>query len=221
MQEAVTGDMKVSEIFFSIQGEGVEIGLPTVFLRLFACDLRCSWCDSMYAVEGRDFKEMTLSDVKRELERFGCKRVCITGGEPLIQKKELEVLVRDLLGEGYSIVLETGGHKEPPPVFWHESCIISMDCKCPSSGMEKKMRFDLFERLRPKDQLKFVIKDEVDYAYAKEVLNRYSIKANIVFQPVYGTSLRWLAEKVINDKLVGIRVLPQLHKVIWGDVRGV
>ncbi len=83
------------------------------------------------------------------------------------------------------------------------------------------MRFDLFERLRSKDQLKFVIKDEVDYAYAKEVLNRYSIKANIVFQPVYGTSLRWLAEKVINDGLVGVRVLPQLHKVIWGDVRGV
>jgi len=213
--------MKISEIFFSIQGEGVEIGLPTVFVRLFACDLRCTWCDSMYAVEGRDFKDMTIDDVKRDIEKFKCRRVCITGGEPLIQRKELEVLARDLVSEGYSIVLETSGHRDPPAIFWTESCLISMDCKCPSSKMEKRMDFPLFEKLRPRDQLKFVIQDEADYEYAKGILERYQIKTNIVFQPVYGTSLKWLTERVLEDGLERVRVLPQLHKITWGEIRGV
>ena len=213
--------MKISEIFFSVQGEGVEIGLPTVFVRLFVCDLRCAWCDSMYAVEGTDFKEMTIEEVEREIHKFQCKRVCLTGGEPLIQRKEVEILTKDLVREGYEIVLETSGHKMPPPIFWTENCLISMDCKCPSSRMEKRMDFSLFPKLRPKDQLKFVIADEVDYGYAKEILNKYDIKANIIFQPVYGTSLKWLTERVLEDRLGRVRILPQLHKVIWGDVRGV
>ena len=216
-----TTEMKISEIFFSIQGEGVEIGLPTIFVRLFACDLRCTWCDSMYAVEGRDFKDMTIDEVKGEIEKFECKRVCITGGEPLIQRKEVEALAKDLVGDGYSIVLETSGHKAPPPVFWTESCRISMDCKCPSSEMEEKMDFSLFEKLRPQDQLKFVIQDEADYEYAKEILGRYQINANIIFQPVYGTNLKWLTERVLEDGLEKVRVLPQLHKIIWGEIRGV
>jgi 7-carboxy-7-deazaguanine synthase len=213
--------MKISEIFLSVQGEGVEIGLPTVFVRLFACDLRCSWCDSMYAVEGTDFKEITIEEVKAELEKFKCKRVCFTGGEPLIQRKELEILAKDLINDGYEMILETSGHKDPPPVFWIDKCLISMDCKCPSSGMEKNMDFELFEKLRYKDQLKFVIRDEVDYIYAKEILGKYRIRANIIFQPVYGTSLKWLTEKVLEGRLERVRVLPQLHKIIWSDIRGV
>lgn len=213
--------MKISEVFLSVQGEGVEIGLPTVFLRLFACDLRCTWCDSMYAVEGRDFKDMTIDDVKRAIEKFGCKRVCITGGEPLIQRNEVEALAERLVNEGYMIVLETSGHKDPPPVFWTENCLISMDCKCPGSGMHEKMDFSLFEKLRPSDQLKFVIQDDVDYEYTKGILNKYQIKTNIIFQPVYGTSLKWLTERVLEDKLENVRVLPQLHKIIWGEIRGV
>jgi len=212
--------MKISEIFYSIQGEGIEIGIPTVFVRLFACDLRCTWCDSMYAVEGSDFKEMSLAEVKSEISKFHCKRICITGGEPLIQRKELEKLANDLVGNGFKILLETSGHKEPPPVFWTENCVISMDCKCPSSEMEEKMDFKLFEKLRSQDQLKFVIKDDGDYDYAKEILKTYQIKANIIFQPVYGTNLKWLAERTMEDKLVGVRILPQLHKFIWGDKRG-
>lgn len=213
--------MKITEIFFSIQGEGIEIGLPTVFVRLFACDLRCSWCDSMYAVEGRDFKHMTIDEVKRAIEKFKCKRVCMTGGEPLIQRKELEILAKDLLDEGYAIVLETSGHKDPPPIFWTDNCLISMDCKCPSSKMEEKMDFSLFEKLRAKDQLKFVIQDEVDYKYAKEILKKYRIRANIIFQPVYGNSLKWITEKILEDGLEKVRVLPQLHKIIWGEIKGV
>jgi 7-carboxy-7-deazaguanine synthase len=213
--------MKISEIFYSIQGEGVEIGLPTVFIRLFACDLRCTWCDSMYAVEGRDFKEMSIQDVRDIIETYECKRICITGGEPLLQRKELEELANDLVKDEYKILLETSGHKNPPPIFWTDNCIISMDCKCPSSKMEDKMDFTLFGKLRRKDQLKFVIQDLVDYEYAKSILKSYKIEASIIFQSVHGTNLKWLAEKVIEDKLEDVRILPQLHKIIWGEKRGV
>lgn len=213
--------MKISEIFFSIQGEGTEIGLPTVFVRLFACDLRCSWCDTMYAVEGRDFRDMSIGEVMDEIRGFGCKDVCITGGEPLIQMKEAELLGKRLLDEGFRIVLETSGHKMPPSVFWSEGCMISMDCKCPGSGMHDRMDFGLFEKLRAGDQLKFVIRDEVDYGYAKEVLSKYRVKASVIFQPVDGAALDWLAERVLDEKLGRIRVLPQLHKIIWGNRRGV
>jgi 7-carboxy-7-deazaguanine synthase len=175
----------------------------------------------MYAVEGRDFKDMTTDEVKGEIGQFKCKRVCITGGEPLIQRKELEVLAQDLVSECYTIVLETSGHKDPPPIFWTENCLISMDCKCPGSGMHEKMDFSLFEKLRSKDQLKFVIQAEVDYEHAKEILNKYQISASIIFQPVYGTNLKWLTERVLEDRLEKVRVLPQLHKIIWGEIRGV
>lgn len=213
--------MKISEIFFSLQGEGLEIGLPTVFVRLFACDLRCRWCDTMYAVEGRDFKDRSVNQVINEIEAHKCKRVCITGGEPLIQMKEVEELATLLLNKGHTILLETSGHKMPPPVLWTENTVISMDCKCPSSSMHNKMDFTLFPKLRAKDQLKFVIEDDTDYEYAISVLSRYNIKANIIFQPTYGSELGWITERVIDDKLENIRVLPQLHKIIWGDKRGV
>ena len=213
--------MKISEIFFSLQGEGLEIGLPTVFVRLFACDLRCTWCDTMYAVEGRDFKDYTVLEVVNEIEKHDCKRVCITGGEPLLQIKDVEELAFDLIDKDHTILLETSGHKMPPPILWTENSTISMDCKCPSSSMQDRMDFDLFTRLRPKDQLKFVIQDDIDYEYAIGILNSYNIKANIIFQPAYGSKLGWIAEKVISDKLEDIRILPQLHKIIWGDKRGV
>jgi 7-carboxy-7-deazaguanine synthase len=213
--------MKISEIFYSIQGEGVEVGLPTVFVRLFACDLRCEWCDSMYAVEGRDFEEMSIEDVRNIIETYECKRICITGGEPLLHGTELEELANDLVSDEYKILLETSGHRDPSPIFWTDNCVISMDCKCPSSKMEDRMEFRLFEKLRPKDQLKFVIKDRADYEYAKSILKSLKIEASIIFQPVHGTNLKWLAEKIIEDKLEDIRILPQLHKIIWGETRGV
>lgn len=213
--------MKISEIFFSIQGEGIEIGMPTVFVRLFACDLRCSWCDTMYAVVGHDYKELNVNEVLEKVAKWDCKRVCITGGEPLIQRKEAEALAEELAGRGYSILLETSGHKMPPPVFWTESSVVSMDCKCPGSGMQDRMDFTLFTKLRPRDQLKFVIQDEADYDYAVGVISKYDIKANIIFQPAGGLETGWIAEKIMQDCLGGVRVLPQLHKLLWGDKRGV
>ncbi len=213
--------MKISEIFYSIQGEGIQMGLPTVFVRLFSCDLRCSWCDTMYAVEGRDLKDMSVTEVENDISLYACKRVCLTGGEPLIQKDELVLLAQNLLDKDYSLVLETSGHKTPPSVFWTERCLISMDCKCPSSNMQDKMDFELFLKLRPTDQLKFVIKDQADYEYARGVLERHAIKTNIVFQTVDSQNPGWLADNIIQDGLQGVRLLPQFHKIMWGAVRGV
>lgn len=213
--------MRVSEIFFSVQGEGIQIGLPTTFLRLFGCDLRCKWCDTMYAVEGTEFNTLDIDNIIDKISNLECKRVCITGGEPLLQEKELIELTRILLDQDFTLVLETSGHRAPPEIFWDDSCLISMDCKCPSSGMQDRMDFSLFEKLRGSDQLKFVITDDRDYQYAKQVLNNNQISSNIIFQPVYNSNTNWLYDKVLEERLDNARVLPQLHKLIWGEKRGV
>ncbi len=213
--------MRVSEIFFSVQGEGIQIGLPTIFLRLFGCDLRCNWCDTMYAVEGTEFKILDIDQIIENINNFKCKRVCITGGEPLLQEKELIKLTTILLDKDFTLVLETSGHRSPPEIFWDEKCLISMDCKCPSSAMHDRMDFSLFEKLRASDQLKFVISDVEDYQYAKNILKENNISANIIFQPVYNSDTNWLYDKVLKERLENVRVLPQLHKLIWGEKRGV
>ena len=213
--------MKVSEIFFSIQGEGVHIGLPTVFLRLFACDLRCSWCDTMYAVEGTDFREMETGEVLSRVIEYGCSRVCITGGEPLIQREEVEEIAEFLLERDFVVVLETSGNKKPPQIFSHPNSVVSMDCKCPGSGMDSKMDFSLYDALGEKDQLKFVIADDTDYESAMGVIAEHRIRASIIFQPVYGTKADWIAERILRDRVEDVRVLPQLHKIFWGEKRGV
>ncbi len=213
--------MKISEIFFSIQGEGIHIGLPTVFLRLFGCDLRCVWCDTMYAVEGTDFEEMETAQTLKRLLRYNCPRVCITGGEPLVQLTAVEEITDLLLTRGFEVVLETSGNRKPPEIFSHPNSIVSMDCKCPGSGMHKKIDLSFFEFLEEKDQLKFVIADQKDYEYAKQVLSERAVEASIIFQPVYGTTADWIAENVLRDGLKNIRVLPQLHKIFWGEGKGV
>lgn len=212
--------MRISEIFYSIQGEGVGIGAPTVFVRLYGCDLRCSWCDTMYAVEGGDFTVMSTDDVFAKIEGYGCNKVCITGGEPLLQAHDAVVLTQKLLDGGYTITLETSGHIAPPDIFSHPFCVVSMDCKCPSSGMVEKMNYDLYKSLGTKDQLKFVIADEDDYSYATAVIKTHDTKAAIIFQPVEGMEIEWLAERTLRDKIRNVRMLPQLHKIIWGNRRG-
>lgn len=214
--------MRISEIFLSIQGEGVGIGAPTVFVRLYGCDLRCAWCDTMYAVEGGEFATMSLDEVKAEIGgKLGCKRVCVTGGEPLLQEDEVSALTGWLLDNGYNVMLETSGHRAPPEIFSDPRCVVSLDCKCPGSGMDGRMDFSLITGLGAKDQLKFVIADEADYLYARGVLESCPTEAGVVFQPVYGKGLRWLAERVLSDGLGSVRVLPQLHKIMWGDRKGV
>lgn len=209
--------MIVNEIFFSLQGEGKDIGRPAVFIRLTGCNLRCRWCDTTYAFY--DGREMEIDAIMEDVKKYGIKRVCITGGEPLLQKDELALLVDELLKGGYEISIETNGSL---PIDWiDERVMISMDWKTPSSGESKKMLEDNLTNLRKKDQLKFVIADDRDYGYAKKFLKEKGdlLGCEVIFQPVGGTDIREIAEKVLRDGL-DVRVLPQLHKLIWGNERG-
>lgn len=209
--------MQISEIFYSLQGEGILMGVPTVFVRTAGCNLRCKWCDTEFAFTGG--KEMSIDEIIKEVGKFDCPHVCITGGEPLIQK-DVTKLIQELLDRKYFISVETGGSISIEPLPCDEKITISLDVKCPSSGEDKKMEFSNIELLSPNDQLKFVIADDNDYEYAKEIIAKHKPICAIIMQPVGGRDLKELAEKVFRDK-INIRVLPQLHKLIWGDRRGV
>src|SRR4051812_38523082 len=212
--------LTVNEIFHSIQGESTHAGERCVFVRLTACDLRCSWCDTPYAFhEGH---KMALDDVLSEVQRFDCGIVEVTGGEPLLQK-EAPALMSALLAEGKTVLLETGGHisldRVPPGV------IRIMDVKCPGSGEAHRMDWANIERLRPADEVKFVINDRADYEYARDVVARYRLADRVTavhFSPVHGVlDARVLAEWVLEDRMP-VRLQLQVHKYIWApDTRGV
>ncbi len=226
--------MKVSEIFPSLQGEGLLMGIPTTFIRFTGCNLRCVWCDTKYAYdEGED---QSVDDIVNAVSSFGIKRVCLTGGEPLLQKELME-LINALVG--FEISVETNGSLDISPLLERPGVLISLDIKCPSSEMMDSNLFDNISKLRGSDQMKFVIKDENDYDYAKMILEKYVPQCSIIFTPVGGVDelddrevakassgaeervLQRLAELVLQDGLTEVRVLPQLHKLIWpNDDRG-
>ncbi len=208
--------MKINEIFHSIQGEGATMGIPTVFVRLTGCNLDCEWCDTEYAkFEGEKF---TLGQIVAQVDKFKCNQVCITGGEPMCQS-ETPKLIDELLGAGYLVTLETNGSIGLEKLECSPLLMISMDIKCPSSGQAEKMNFSNIEILGPTDQLKFIISDRKDYDYAREIIQKYEPASVIIMTPVDGTNLEKLVEWVLQDKL-DARVLPQLHKIIWGNQRG-
>lgn len=213
--------LRVTEIFNSLQGEGREIGLPTVFVRLTGCNLRCVWCDTEYSFTGGEW--MALEDVVRAVEAFpGVKHVCLTGGEPLLQRDHQDLL-RALLARGYHIVVETSGSKPIEGAHLDDRVCVSMDIKCPGSHEEGAMLWENLAKLGRKDQLKFVIADEKDYAYAKSVMEGRAkgCPAEVVFQPVGGSldGVLRIAGWARRDGL-HVRVLPQLHKLLWGDAPG-
>jgi 7-carboxy-7-deazaguanine synthase len=212
--------LTVNEIFHSIQGESSYAGRPCVFVRLTACDLRCVWCDSPYAFhEGR---KMSVDDVVAEVTRFGCPLVEMTGGEPLLQK-DLYPLMERLHAAGHQVLIETGGHRSIELVpSW---ATVVMDVKCPGSGEAAQHDAANFARLRPHDEVKFVIADRADYEYAREIVGREQLAARVAavhVSPVHGRlDAKSLAEWVLDDRLP-VRVQLQVHKHIWGaDVRGV
>jgi 7-carboxy-7-deazaguanine synthase len=174
----------INEIFHSIQGESSHAGRPCVFVRLTACDLRCSWCDTPYAFhEGR---KRTIDDVVDEVERFGCPLVEITGGEPLLQEG-VYPLMDALLARGKTVLIETGGHRSTARV--PEQVVTVLDVKCPGSGEAHRMDWDNLARLRPHDEVKFVLRDRTDYEYARDVISRHALPsrtAAILFSPVHG-----------------------------------
>ena len=208
--------MRICEIFRSIQGEGLTMGLPTTFVRTVGCNLRCSWCDTQYSMEGGE--EMSLDEI---MEVVGDARtVCVTGGEPLLQSDMPELIGR-LLDAGKRVVVETNGATDISFVPDSPMVMISMDVKCPSSGMTDRMLESNMRIIRAKDQLKYVIADDADYEFAVAHLRSHSPEASVIFTPVGGTErLEWLVARVLEDGIEA-RVLPQLHKIIWGDRKGV
>lgn len=208
--------MRVCEIFNSIQGEGLTMGAPTVFVRAVGCNLRCGWCDTGYSFEGGT--DMTVEEI---LEEVGdCFRVCFTGGEPMLQPDAVELIER-LVSKGIQVVLETNGSVDLSEVPRDPLVMISMDIKCPSSGMTDRMMLSNIDLLSSKDQLKFVIRDQADLDFAVGFVRSHRIPCPVIFGPVGGTGrLEWLVDRVLKEHL-DVRVLPQLHKIIWGDRQGV
>jgi len=199
--------MKVSEIFRSIQGEGPNQGLITTFVRLSGCNLRCSWCDTPYAWEGG--KEVPVGDVVQAVEFSACGRVCITGGEPLLQLGEVSDLARRLDEGGYEVEIETNGTIDFSPLQAHAS--ICMDVKCPSSGEESDL--SLLPRIAGGDSVKFVVKDSGDLAYAAEIVAAHPIRGEFLVSPVFGSDPAALARQVL-DRNLPVRFQLQLHKIL-------
>jgi 7-carboxy-7-deazaguanine synthase len=212
--------LTINEIFHSIQGESTHAGRPCVFVRLTACDLRCSWCDTTYAFhEGR---KMSVDEVLQRVDGYGCDVVEITGGEPLLQK-EVYPLMQRLLEQGRTVMLETGGHLSADSV--PEGVIRVIDVKCPGSGESEKNHWANLDRLRPTDEVKFVIRDRIDYEYAREVVLTRTLVGRctaVLFSPVHGVlDPKQLAAWVLEDRLA-VRVQLQMHKYIWdAATRGV
>ena len=209
--------MKINEIFYSIQGEGKWTGLPNIFIRTTGCNLRCSFCDTTYAYE--DGIEIKVDKIVDYVEKYPCKYICITGGEPLLQN-EINDLIDALLEKDYKINLETNGSIDIKKVSNKKFLMTSLDIKCPSSNMHKKMIFDNILHLKKDDQLKFVIKDRNDYDYAKKTIEKYKPNCIVYFQPVWGSNVKKLLNWILNDGL-NVRLGLQIHKILFGNKKGV
>jgi 7-carboxy-7-deazaguanine synthase len=212
--------LTINEIYISIQGESTYAGRPCVFVRLTACDLRCSWCDTPYAFH--EGGKRSLDDILAEVERLGCPLVELTGGEPLLQEG-VHALMESLLSRGHRVLLETGGHRSTERV--PEAVVTILDVKCPGSGESHRNEWSNLERLRPHDEVKFVLKDRADYDFAREVLAKFQLDSRVSaihFSPVHGVlDPKVLSEWVLQDRLP-VRVQLQLHKYIWDPgARGV
>ena len=211
--------MRITEIFFSIQGESSYAGLACVFVRLTGCPLRCHWCDTAYAFYGGT--EKSLEDILSEVEQYDCRLVEITGGEPLAQA-EVHRLITALADRGYTVLIETSGAMDIAPV--DRRAIVIMDLKCPGSGMEDRNRWSNIALLKAQDELKFVLRDRADYDWAVTTIARYNLndRQRILFSTVFGElEPQLLAEWILTDRLP-VRFQLQLHKVIWDPAaRGV
>ena len=204
--------LKVNEIYFSIQGESSKAGLPCIFVRLTYCNLRCTYCDTEYAFyEGKD---LSIDEILYEINKYDCKLVEITGGEPLVQKESFD-LMKNLCDKGFSVMLETGGSLSISEI--DQRVKIIMDLKCPSSGMVKKNLYTNINFLKHDDEVKFVMGGREDYIWTKEVLERYQIisKCEVLFSVVFGKlEPVKLVEWILEDKL-NVRFQLQMHKFIW------
>ncbi|WP_152451571.1 7-carboxy-7-deazaguanine synthase QueE [Microbulbifer sp. THAF38] len=211
--------LRISEIFYSLQGEARESGLPTVFVRLTGCPLRCTYCDSEYAFYGGE--RMTLEQILLQVQSHPARHVCVTGGEPLAQPNCLPLL-EALCDAGYSVSLETSGAMPVDQVDPRVSRVV--DLKTPASGEQHRNRMENMQLLTRDDQIKFVICDRGDYEWARFTLDQYRLPervGEVLFSPSYEQlPARQLAEWILADGLP-VRMQMQLHKLLWGDIPGV
>lgn len=215
--DAAAATLRITEIFFSLQGETSRVGLPTVFVRLTGCPLRCGYCDTAYAFHGGE--SMALADILQRVAAHGARHVTVTGGEPLAQKHATTLLTR-LADAGYSVSLETSGALDVSGVDPRVSKIL--DLKTPGSGEAARNLWANLEYLTPHDEIKFVLCDAADYDWARGQIaeRRLDARCPVLLSPVYGRlAPRDLAEWILRDRLP-VRLQLQLHKLLWGEAPG-
>ena len=209
--------LKITEIFFSIQGEALTVGIPTTFIRLTGCPLRCQYCDTGYAFSGGEW--MSLDDILQQVAAHQTKYVTVTGGEPLAQKPCIDLLTR-LCDAGFKVSLETSGALDVSAV---DSRVVKvMDIKTPGSGEEARNRLQNIDFLSARDQIKFVICDERDYEWSRDLVAEHGLceRCEVLFSPSYQQlEARELAEWILRDALP-VRMQMQLHKLLWGNQPG-
>ncbi|HKB60310.1 MAG TPA: 7-carboxy-7-deazaguanine synthase QueE [Gallionellaceae bacterium] len=213
----IVPQLRISEIFHSLQGETSRVGLPTVFIRLTGCPLRCTWCDTSYAFTGGH--NMEIAQILEEVARHRTRHVTVTGGEPLAQKNCLELLTA-LCDAGYDVSLETSGALDVSAVDARVAKVV--DLKAPGSGEVERNLWSNLDHLGPRDELKLVLTGEADYQWAKQVLAEHALdrKCAVLFAPVQGQlAPALLADWILRDELP-VRMQVQLHKLLWGDERG-
>jgi 7-carboxy-7-deazaguanine synthase len=209
--------LRISEIFYSLQGESDSIGWPTIFIRLTGCPLRCVWCDTEYAFNGG--QRQSIEQILQYISQWRTPYVTVTGGEPLAQPGCLSLLTL-LADRGYRVSLETSGALDIANV--DDRVVKVMDLKAPASGEMERNRYENIDFLSPQDQVKFVIADEGDYHWSKRQLDQYQLasRCQVLFSPVMGKlSPTWLADKILEDQLP-VRFQLQLHKILWDDTQG-
>ena len=207
--------MFVNEIFTSIEGEGIRMGYPVTFIRLYGCNLNCSYCDTRYSCEGQAGTEMNVSEVIEKVKEAGVERITLTGGEPLIHKNA-EELVDGLVNEGFEVNIETNGSVDIYPYIKKENVIITMDYKSISSGENSKMNPANLRYLRNQDVLKFVVGNKEDLNDMKRIIEIYSPSCNIFVSPIFTKiELSDIVDYIKDNKLNDCRIQVQLHKIIW------
>ena len=216
---------KVNEIFLSIDGEGYRTGLPVVFVRLYGCNLNCSYCDTRYSCEQQEYKEMSLYDILTQVLSYGVPRVTLTGGEPLIHPGVKDLIV-SLVANDIEVNIETNGAVDLDEFIefkYNSKVVFTMDYKCKSSGMEDKMILSNLEFLQPKDVIKFVVSNYNELEKMEYILESSKCKAQAYVSPVFGAiEPKELVEYVLENKLNNVKVQVQLHKIIWNpNMRGV
>ena len=208
-------NLNINEIFYSLQGEAREVGLPTVFVRLTGCPLRCTYCDTEYAFKGNN--PLTIDEILTEVKKYNTRYVCVTGGEPLAQIN-CHVLLDALIKNDYKVSLETSGSIDITDV--NPDVSIVMDVKTPSSGESKQNKYDNIDKLKTKDQLKFVIGSKEDFDWSVDILNKYPTLAGVLFSPIFGEITPTQLADWILDKQLNVRMQVQMHKLLWGDEPG-